>query len=131
MIGPLADFREKSIAHFLGQPHGLERAVAFDGTRRVVVNAFAGTREQARSRVVLVHDQIGIGLIAHERDADDHLADGGAGQRVSAAQCLRAEQHVNAKGAALPDNAVEQNGSALRDTVFLRKIFLEFVNQQQ
>ncbi len=74
----------------------------------VVVDAFAGPREQARRGVVLVHDQVGVGLVALEGDADDHLAEGGAGDRVGAAQGLRAEQHVDAERAALPDDAVQQ-----------------------
>ena len=90
-----------------------------------------GRRKQAWRGIVLVHDQVGIGFVTLERNADDHLTDGGAGQGVGAAQGLRAEQHVNAKRAALPDDAIQQDGRALGNAVFLHKKFLKFVNDQQ
>ena len=131
LVGAFANFCQITVALVVGQPDGLERAVAFDRAGRVVVNAFAGTRKQARRGIVLIHDQIGVGLVALKRDADDHLADRGAGQRVGAAQRLRAEQHVNAKRAALPHDAIQQDGRALRNVVFLDEKFLELVNHQQ
>ena len=109
----------------------MKRAVAFNRTGRVVVNAFARTRQQARRGIVLIHDEISVGFVALERDADDHLPDGRAGQRVSAAERLRAENDVNAKRAALPDDAVQQHRRALRNAVFLGEKFLKLVNHQQ
>src|ERR1017187_7210539 len=38
---------------------------------------------------------------------------------------------MNTEGAALPDNAIEQDGGGLRDTVFLHKKFLKLINDQQ
>ena len=87
----------------------------FERAGGVVVDAFAGTREQARRGVVVVHDEVGVGLVALERDADDHLAERGAGERVGAAERLRAEQHMDAERAALAHDAVEQQRRGLRD----------------
>ena len=78
-IGALADLGEIVVADFLGKPHGLERRVAFDHAGGVIVDAFTGTRQQPRGGVVLIHDQIGVGLITLEGDAHHHLADGRAG----------------------------------------------------
>ena len=64
-----------------GGPDDLERAVAFHRARGVVVDAFAGPREEARRGIVFVHDEVGVGLVALQRDADDHLAERGARER--------------------------------------------------
>ena len=69
------DVIQDRIALLLRQPNDLERAVGGERTGLVVVNAFAGPRQQARGRIVLVHDEVGVGLVALERDADDHLAE--------------------------------------------------------
>ena len=109
----------------------MERAVALNRAAVVVVNRLARTREQARRGIVLVHDEVGVGFVALERDAHHHLADGRAGQRVGAAERLRAEQHVNAERATLAHNAVEQQRRALRDAIVLHEQLLKLVNQQQ
>ena len=125
------DFVQPLVALLIGQPDDLERAVAFKCSGGVIVDAFAGTREQARSGIAVVHDEVGIGLVALERDADHHLAERGAGQRVSAAQRLRAEQDVDAEGAALAHDAVEEQGSGLRDGIVIHEELLEFVDDEQ
>ena len=131
LIGMGPDFGQVTVADLVIQPHGLERTVALNRTGGVVVNPLAGTGQQARRRVVLVHDQISVSLVALERDADDHLPDRGARQRISAAERLRPQQHVDAERAPLPHDAVQQHRRPLRDAVLLHKKFLELVNQQQ
>ena len=79
------DFIQHFIAFVLRQPDDLERAVSGERAGLVIVDPLARPCEQARGRVVIVHDQMGVRLIALERDADDHLAERGAGQRVGAA----------------------------------------------
>jgi hypothetical protein len=64
-------------------------------------------------------------------DADNHLAQGGARDRVRTAQSLRAQQRVNPKRASLPDNPVQQKRGGLRDLVILHEELLELVNDQQ
>ena len=113
--GQLVDFIEQAVALVIRQPDDLEGAVPFHGTGGVVVDPFAGPGEQARGGIVVVHDQIGVGLVALEGDADGHLAEGGAGQRVGPAEGLRAEQDVNAEGAALSDDPVQQQRGRLGD----------------
>ena len=125
------DFGEILFTHAVVQPDGLEWTVALDGTGGVVIDAFAGTREQARRGVVLIHDEVGIGLVALERDADDHLADGRARQSVSTAERLRTEDDVNAERAALPHDAIQQDRGVLRNAVFFREEFLKLVNHQK
>jgi hypothetical protein len=66
-----------------------------------------------------------------EGDADDHLAQRGARDSVSAAQSLRAEQDVDAERAALPDDAVQQQGGGLGDLVVFHEEFLELINHEQ
>lgn len=66
-----------------------------------------------------------------ERDADDHLANRGAGERISPAERLRAKQHMDAKRAPLPHDTVHQQCRALRHAVILDEQLLEFINQQQ
>ena len=66
-----------------------------------------------------------------QRDADDHLAERRARDRVSAAERLRTQNDVDAESAALPDDAVQQHRSALRNLVVLDEKFLELVNHQQ
>ena len=120
-----------AVADFVGEPHRLERAVPGEGAGGVVVDTLARPRQEPRGGVAVIHDQIGVGLIALERDAHDHLAHGGAGHGVGAAESLRAEQHVNAEGAPLPDDAVQQNGGGLADFVIFDEQFLKFVDHQQ
>src|ERR1035438_8682369 len=107
-VGPGPDLREVSLSYLIRQPDHLERAVAFDHARHVVVDAFAGPGEQARRGIVLVHDQVGVGLVALQGDADDHLAEGSAGDSVGAPQGLRPKQHMDAESASLAHYPVQQ-----------------------
>ena len=54
-----------------------------------------------------------VGLATLKRNSYGHLSQRAAGQRISARQRLRAQQHVNAKGPALPDDAIEQYSRVL------------------
>ena len=109
----------------------MERTVSLEGAGGIVVDAFTGAREQARGCVVLIHDQVGIGLVALERNPDAHLAECGSGERVRAAQSLGAEEGVHSKGAALADNPVEEKGGLLRNRVVFDKELLELVDEQE
>ena len=79
----------------------------------------------------VAEDEVGVGLAALQRDADGHLADRAAGERVGAGEGLRAEHHVDAECAALPDEAVEQQRGVLGELVVVDEEFLEFVDDQQ
>ena len=74
---------------------------------------------------------MGVGLAALQRDADGHLVDRAAGQRVRPAERLRAEQDVDAERPALADEAVEQQRRFLRELVVLDEELLELVDDQQ
>src|SRR5262249_24228861 len=113
VIGPAANLCEIIIANIFGNPNGLERTVAFNGASRIVVDALARSREEPGRRIVLVHDEIGVGFIALKRDTDDHLTKSCPRERVSAAECLRTEDHVNPEGTALANDAIEQHGGGL------------------
>ena len=104
--GARGDMVEHRIAFVFRQPDDLERAVGRQRAGLIVVDPLARPGEQARRRVVVVHDQMGVGFIALEGDADDHLAERGAGQRVGSAECLRTENDMNAEGPALAHDAV-------------------------
>ena len=68
------------------------KVVALDQAVGVVVDRLAGPRQQPGGRVVLAEDQVRVGLAALQRDAHGHLAERAAGQRVRAAEGLRAEE---------------------------------------
>ena len=72
-----------------------------------------------------------IGLAALQRDADRHLAQRAAGQRVGPGQRLGTQQHVDAKRTALPHQAVQQQRGVLGDLVVLHEELLELVDDQQ
>ena len=122
---------EPRVALVIGEPHDLEGAVPFDRAARVVVNAFTGARQQARRGIAVVHDEVRVGFVALQRDANDHLPERGACERIRAAEALRSEQHVNAKRASLPHDAIEEQRGRLRDGVVLDEEFLELINEQQ
>ena len=88
LLGAATDFFQPQFALFLRKPDDLERTVAFQGAGGVVVNRLAGSRQEAGSGIVVIHDEHGVRLVALEGDADHHLAECAAGQRVSAAQGL-------------------------------------------
>ena len=119
------------ISFLIGEPDSLEGAVTLHRAGHVVINAFARPCEQARRSVVLVHDQVGIGLVALQRDADNHLAHRCSSQSVGAAESLGAEEYVNAKGAALPHDSIKQNVGRLRNTIVFDEELLELVDDQQ
>ena len=79
---------ERLIPFFIRQPDHLERAVGFQGAGAVIVDSLPRTRQHARGRVGVVHDEIGIRLIALQGHPDDHLAHRGAGHAVGAPQRL-------------------------------------------
>ncbi len=117
LIGKPPHLPQPLVAFLIRQPHDLERAVALERAAVVVVNGLAGPREQTRRGIVLVHDEVRVGLVALQCHTHDHLPDGGARQRVSAAQRLRTQQHMNAKRAALAHDAIQQQRRALRNAV--------------
>ena len=82
------DLLQPLIPLFVTEPHDLERVVPRDRARRVVVDRLTGTREQPRRGIVVLHDQHRIGLITLKRDADNHLPERRARQRVGAAEGL-------------------------------------------
>ena len=97
----------------------------------VVVDRFAGAGEQAGGGVFVAEDEVGVGLAALQGDAHRHLADRAAGERVGAAERLRAQEHVDAERAALADEAVEQQRRVLGELVVGDEQLLELVDDQQ
>ena len=130
MIGARADLGQVTVPHFIRQPDCLERTVPLQGASGVIVNAFARPREQARRRIAVIHNHVCVGLVALQGDANDHLAKRRASDGISAAQCLRAEQHMNAEGAALPDDPIQEQRCGLRNLVILDKKFLKLIDHQ-
>src|SRR5206468_8834579 len=103
----------------------------FNGARGVVVDGLAWSRKEARGGVVVVHDEERVRLVTLKGDADDHLAERAAGECVGTAESLGTEEYVDAERASLPDEAVEQEGGMLRNTVVLDEELLKFVNDQE
>ena len=130
-LDPPPKLLQNRLALLLRQPDHLEDLVALQGAVAVVVDRLAGARQQAGGAVVLVQNQLRVRLAALERDAHRHLVDGAAGQRVGAAQGLRAEQDVQAEGPALAHQPVQQQGRLLRQPVVLDEELLELVHDQQ
>ncbi len=119
------------VADFIRQERDLERTVAGDQAARVVIDGFARPRQQAGRDVGVVEDELRVGLGALQRNANRHLADGAAGQAGRAAQRLRAEYYVDAEGAALAHQPVEQHAGVVREPVVLREKDLELIDDQQ
>ena len=109
----------------------MEGAISFDGARGVIVDAFAWAGEESGGGVAIIHDEIGVGFVALKGDADDHLSEGGAGERISATEGLGAEDDMDAKGAALADDAVEEEGGGLGDGIVIDKKLLKFVDEEE
>ena len=129
--GQLADVPQILVAIAVGEPHDLERMIAFVETVGVIIDGLAGPGEQPGRRVVFAEDQVGVGLAALQGDADGHLADRAAGQGVGPAERLRAQQDVDAERPALPHQPVQQQGRILGDPIVLDKQLLELVDNQQ
>ena len=118
------------VALGIGEPDHLEGMIPLVDAVGVVVDGFAGAGQQPRGRVLLAEDQVGVGLAALQGDAHRHLADGAAGQRIGPAQRLRAQQHVDAEGPALPHQPVQQQGRLLGDAVVVDEEFLKLIDDQ-
>jgi len=131
VFGQGPDLAEPEVAFFVREPYDLEGAVTLEGAAFIVVDGFAGPGEVARCGVVFVEDEEGVGLVALEGDADDHLAHGGACEGVGAAEGLGAEQDVDAEGAALANDAIEEEGGVLGDAVVFDEEFLELVDEEE
>ena len=127
----LGQAAEVVVALVVGEPDDLERMVPFEQAVGVVVDRLAGPGQQAGGRVLFAEDQVGVGLAALQGDPHRHLADRAAGQRIGPAQRLRAQQHVDAEGAALPHEAVQEQGRFLGDAIVLDEQLLELVDHQQ
>ena len=77
---------EVVVALVVGEPDDLEGMVALEQAVGVVVDRLARPGQQPGGRVVFAQDQVGVGFAALQGDADRHLADRAAGQRVGPAQ---------------------------------------------
>ena len=86
--GEVVNLVEVIVAFVVVHPHDLERAVAFQGAGGIVVDALAGTREKTGRRIAVIHDEVGIRLVALQCHADHHLADGGTGEGIGSAKRL-------------------------------------------
>jgi hypothetical protein len=131
LAGETVDFLESGVTFLVVDPYDLEWAVALEGAGGVVVDGFAGSGEEAWGGVVIVHDEEGIGFIALEGDADDHLTEGGSCEGVGAAEGLGSEDDVDSEGAALADEAIEEEGGVLGDAVVFSEELLELVDEEE
>src|SRR5262249_29775590 len=130
-IGPFSNLSQFGVTHTLGQPDNLEGAISLQSAGHIIVDTFAGTRKQAWSRIVFVHDEIGVGLVALQRNADDHLAQRGAGHRIGSPKRLGTKQDVDPKCTPLAHDPVQQKRRGLGYLVVLDEKLLEFVDQKQ
>ena len=130
-LGHLLDPLQVLLPALVGQPDDLEEVVSLHHAVGVVIDGLAGPGEQPGGRVVFAQDQVRVGFAALKGDADGHLAEGRLGQRVLAAQGLRAEDHVHAEGTTLPHQAIQQQRDFLRDLVVLDEELLKLVDDQQ
>jgi len=105
-------------------------AVADDHAAGVVIDGFAGSIEESGGEIVVVEDKLGIGFGALQGDAYGHLADGAAGEVGGAGEGLGAEQDVQSKGAALPDQLLEDNGGILSELVVFGEKHLKFIDDE-
>ena len=130
-LGHRLHLAEVAIALGCGQPYHLEWAVALDLAVGVVVDRLAGPGQEPGRGVVVAEDQVRVRLAALERDPHAHLSERASGERVGAAEGLRTEQDVDAEGAALPHEPVQDQRRVLPDLVILDKELLELIDHQQ
>src|SRR5947207_7670246 len=69
-VRPLADPSQVRIPNDLRQPNNLERAVSLQGPRHVIVDPLPWPREQAWLGVIVLHDEISVGLITLQGNPD-------------------------------------------------------------
>ncbi len=119
--GEFVNLPQVIFAHRFGEPRDLERVVPLQSSVGVVVDRLARTRKEARGRVAVAQDELRVALAALQRDAHPHLADRAARKRVRSTECLRAEDQVDPKRAALANQAIEQQRRLLRNAVFFVK----------
>ena len=129
--GQLLNPLEVVLAALVGEPDDLERMVPFDQAVGVVVDRLAGPRQQPGGGVVLAEDQVRVGLAALQRDADRHLAERAAGQRVGPAERLRAERTWMPKARPCRTRRSSSSDGVLRELVVLDEELLELVDDQQ
>lgn len=125
------DFLEVADAFFFLEPDDLEGRVGLDGSGAVVVDTFAGPGKESGRGIGVVHDEVGVGLVTGKGDADGHLAKGGAGKGEGSAKGLGTEDGMDAKGPALPDDAIEEDGGLLGDLVVFGKELLKLVDEEK
>src|SRR5262245_38114042 len=108
-----SDVEKKLLAAVFGKPYHLERVVPLDESVRVVVDRFAGPRQESRRGVIVTQDEVSVRFAALERDSHRHLVDRAARQGVGASQGLRTEQDVKSKGPSLPNQPIQKLGGVL------------------
>jgi len=69
----------------------LKRIIAFNHAVGVVVDGFTGPGQEPRGAVFFTEDEVRVGVAALQGDADRHLPDRRAGQRIGPPQRLRAQ----------------------------------------
>ncbi len=87
-LAHLLDSLQVFFAALVREPDDLEEVVSLHHAVGVVIDRLARPGEQARGRVVFAQDQVGVGFAALKGDPHGHLAEGGLGKRVLAAQGL-------------------------------------------
>ena len=127
----LLHLRQEVVSPVVRQPGDLKGMIALEQPVGVVVDRLAGTRQKAGRGVLLAEDEVRIGFAALQGDPHGHLAERAAGQRIGAAQSLRAEEHVDAERTPLADESIEQQVGGRREGVVLHEEFLELVDDEQ
>ena len=129
--GILTNPNQALVTLLVGEPGGLKRTVSFHEPTGVVVDGLAGPREQPGGEIVVVQDQLRVGLGTLQSDSNRHLAHGASRQARRAAQGLGPKQHVDPEGPALSHQPVEQHRGVLGQLVLLGEKHLKLVYDQQ
>jgi hypothetical protein len=130
-LSQVSYLRQVVIPAVIRQPCHLKSLVAFHHAVSVVVNGFAWARKQAGGRIIVSQDEAGISLTALQGDAHGHLVNCAAREAIGASQSLRTEQDMQAKGASLSHQAVQNLRGLRANGVVFGEKFLELVYQQE
>ena len=114
IVVELANIVEEFFALIIIKPADLEGMIAFHAAAGIVVDGFAGPAEQPGGMVIIAQDQVPIRFGAGQHDADGHLIDGAAGQRVGTAERLRTEDDMDTKGTTLANQTIQKQCCFLR-----------------
>src|SRR5690606_3891289 len=124
---PLLHLCQRHFALSICDPCNLKWMISFQHAVGVIVDRFPWSREKTGGGVVFTQDEMGVCLTALQGDSNGDLSQRTASEGIGSAECLRAENDMNAECPPLPDKPIQMQRRILSDLVILDKKFLKFI----